>query len=235
MENVSNLKFEKTKNDLEFLGVKYSPRENTFSYNLSKRVIDIFLSSLLLILLLPAIIFIAIAIKIDSPGPIIFRQKRVGKNQKIFTMYKFRTMVDNAEDIYKEILEKKIKEKKMIEKNGTDIFGDLRVTKIGRLLRKFSIDEMPQFINVIKGDMSLVGPRPNLPYELEQFDKEWYRMRYVALPGLSGLWQVSGRSRLTFEKMMELDYEYVMNRSLLMDFKIAIMTIPAVFRLYEAG
>jgi len=235
MENASNLKFKKIKNDLKFVGVKYNPRENTFSYDISKRVIDIFLSSLLLLLLLPVIILIAVAIKLDSPGPIIFRQKRVGKNQQIFTMFKFRTMVDNAEDMYKEILEKKIKEKKMIEKNGTDIFGDLRVTRIGRLLRKFSIDEMPQFINVIKGDMSLVGPRPNLPYELEQFDKEWYKMRYTVLPGLSGLWQVSGRNALPFERMMELDYKYVMKRSILMDLKIILRTIPTVLRWYETG
>ncbi|MGE5329971.1 MAG: sugar transferase [Deltaproteobacteria bacterium] len=202
-------------------------------YTIGKRIIDVVLTGILLIILFPLFLVVAVLIKLESPGPIIFKQTRVGKDQKGFTIYKFRTMVDKAEIIYKEEMEKSIKDNKMIEKNGKDKCSDPKITRIGKVLRKLSIDEMPQFINVIKGDMSLVGPRPNLPYELEQYDKEWYKIRYKALPGISGLWQVSGRNALPFEKMMELDYEYVMKRSLWLDIKIILKTIPTVLRWYE--
>ncbi|MGE5474748.1 MAG: sugar transferase [Ignavibacteriales bacterium] len=208
-------------------------RETSTFYEVAKRIIDISLSAILLIFLSPLLIIVALMIKIDSPGPVIFKQTRVGRNQELFTIYKFRTMVNMADILYKDIIEKKIKDKKMIEKSNDVKCNDFRVTRVGKLLRKLSIDEIPQFINVIKGDMSLVGPRPNLSYELEQFDKEWYKVRYNALPGISGLWQVSGRNALPFERMMELDYEYVMKRSVLLDLKIILKTVPTVLRWYE--
>lgn len=207
--------------------------EVNWFYITAKRIIDVVLSGILLVLLSPLLFIVAVLIKLDSPGPVIFKQKRVGKNQELFTIYKFRTMVNMADILYKDMIEEKIKDKKMIEKSNDAKCSDFRVTKVGKLLRKLSIDEMPQFFNVIKGDMSLVGPRPNLPYELEQYDKEWYKTRYKVLPGISGLWQVSGRNALPFERMMELDYEYVMKRSLLLDIKIILKTIPTVLRWYE--
>ena len=203
---------------------------SSLSYNLLKRIADIIFSFGLLILLLPLLILVAVTIKFDSSGPAIFKQKRIGKNQIAFTMYKFRTMVENAEDMYKEILEKEIKENKMIRKNSAELGCDPRVTKVGVFLRKYSIDEIPQLINVLIGNMSLIGPRPNLPLEYRQLDQEWYKVRYMALPGISGLWQIRGRSSLPPEKMFELDYEYVMKRSLLLDLKIFFKTIPVVLK-----
>lgn len=226
-EKVSNKSYE-----LDYEKYLYT-RETGSLYTITKRIIDISLSVILLIILSPLLAVVALLIKIDSPGSVIFKQIRVGKNQELFTIYKFRTMVNMADILYKDMIEKKIKDNKMIEKSNDAKCDDFRVTRVGRLLRKLSIDEMPQFINVIKGDMSLVGPRPNLPYELEQFDKGWYKVRYNALPGISGLWQVSGRNALPFERMMELDYEYVIKRSTLLDLKIILKTVPTVLRWYE--
>ncbi len=212
------------KNQPETVRTLGIPGKSSILYAVVKRLVDVFLSSVVLLLLTPLLMLVAILIKLDSPGPVVFKQKRVGKDQKLFTIYKFRTMVDHAEGFLGEMIEKNIIDRKMLK-----VHNDPRVTRIGKVIRKLSIDELPQLINVIIGDMSLIGPRPTSPMEVEQYD-EWCKVRLSVLPGISGLWQASGRSRLGFEKMMELDYEYVMNRGLLLDTIIILQTIPAVFR-----
>lgn len=205
------------------------------SYIILKRIVDIVLSLVLLIILMPVFILTAMAIKLDSRGPVIFKQKRVGKNRRIFIMYKFRTMVVNAEEAYADVLRERIFRYKVIEKNPAVVGIDPRITKVGQFIRKYSIDELPQLFNVLIGNMSLIGPRPIQQIEFDQLDKEWYKLRNEVLPGISGLWQVSGRSNLSTEQRFELDYEYVMNLSLWQDMKLILKTIPAVFRCEGAG
>jgi lipopolysaccharide/colanic/teichoic acid biosynthesis glycosyltransferase len=167
---------------------------------------------------------VAIAIKRDSPGPVIFKQQRVGKDGKTFTMYKFRTMVVNAEEILDELLSKN-------EADGPvfKIKEDPRVTKSGKWLRKTSIDELPQLWNVLKGDMSLVGPRPPLEREVVQYDN-YQRQRLSVKPGITCYWQVSGRSNTTFDEWVELDIKYIQEQSLWTDIKLLFKTIGAVLR-----
>jgi exopolysaccharide biosynthesis polyprenyl glycosylphosphotransferase len=189
-----------------------------------KRGSDFFLSLLGLIGLLPLFLFVALLIKFDSRGPIIYKQKRVGRSGKFFYMYKFRSMVDKADDMRHKLLEQN-------EMDGTvfKMSNDPRVTKVGRFIRKYSIDELPQLINVLKGDMSLIGPRPPLPLEVEQYtDLHWRRLEVV--PGITGLWQVSGRSELSFDQWVNLDIYYIENWSLLLDLKILLKTIPVVIK-----
>jgi len=165
---------------------------------------------------------IAIAIKLDSPGPIMFTQERVGTNGRRFTMYKFRTMVVNAEQIKAELSQQN-------EADGPifKIRHDPRHTRVGRLLRRTSLDELPQLWNILRGEMSWVGPRPATPSEVSQY-APWHLRRLEAKPGLTGLWQVSGRSDTTFEEMVRLDIYYVEHWSLLMDLRIVLQTIPTV-------
>jgi len=189
-----------------------------------KRLVDIVASALGLIFLSPLFAVVAIAIVLDNPGPVIFKQKRVGKNGRIFDFYKFRSMVVNAEVLRAELAAAN-------EADGPvfKIKHDPRVTRVGRFIRKYSIDELPQLLNVLKGDMSLVGPRPPLPREVEAYgDWEWRRLEVT--PGLTCIWQVSGRSNISFDKWMELDIYYIENWSLLLDFKILLQTIPAVLK-----
>lgn len=189
---------------------------------LAKRILDIIVSGILMILLGPVLVVIAILIKITSQGPVLFKQERVGFNKRRFILYKFRTMVEGAQedlpqvDIYKEIYEPDWKRKKMT-----------LVTPFGKFLRKFSLDELPQFLNVLFGHMSLVGPRPTLPGEVEQYES-WHRRRFSMRPGLTCLWQVSGRRDIQFEGWMKMDLEYLDNWSLWLDIKILIKTIPAI-------
>ena len=187
-----------------------------------KRLIDVFISIFALIIIIPVIILISIAIKIETGGSFLFKQKRCGKNGRYFTLYKLRSMVINAEEKQNDFI-------KYNEMTGPvfKMKNDLRVTKVGKFIRKFSIDELPQFFNVLKGDMSLVGPRPPLPSEVENY-KLRYRRRLSMRPGLSCLWQISGRNNIDFEKWMELDLDYIDNWSLWLDFKIILKTIPAV-------
>lgn len=187
-----------------------------------KRFIDIAASLVLLLAFSPFFALAAVLIKVTSPGPVFFRQPRLGYNGRLFDCLKFRTMVENAEEL-KETLSH------LNEVSGPvfKIKNDPRVTKVGRTLRKTSMDELPQLINVLKGEMSLVGPRPPVPSEVKQYDLSQLR-RLSVKPGITCLWQVNGRSSVAFEKWMELDREYIDHWSLWLDFKILAKTIPAV-------
>ena len=167
---------------------------------------------------------ITLAIRLDSPGPIIFSQIRVGRNGKPFQCHKFRSMVDGAQHMQHTIAG-------LNEASGPlfKVRDDPRQTRVGRFLRRYSLDELPQLYNVLRGEMSLIGPRPNLPAEVEQY-QEWHKKRLAASPGMTGLWQVSGRSELTFDEMVLLDIYYVENWSLAMDLGILLRSIPAVLR-----
>lgn len=190
-----------------------------------KRIIDILIALPSLILLLPFLGLVAVCIKVTSPGPIFFVQKRLGINKRPFNLYKFRSMVTNAEALLPTL-------EPFNEATGAafKISDDPRVTRIGKFLRKTSIDELPQLFNVLKGDMSLVGPRPIQVRDFEAFYQDWHRRRFSVPPGITCLWQVNGRSSLSFEKWMELDIEYIDHWSLWLDWKILLKTIPVVLR-----
>ena len=187
-----------------------------------KRIMDIILGGLGLIIALPIMGVLALAIKMDSPGPIFFIQKRIGRNGKPFMAYKFRSMVADAERLKPQL-------QQLNEADGPlfKIKDDPRLTRVGRFLRRTSLDELPQIFNVLKGEMSLVGPRPALPEEVAAYEP-WHRKRLEALPGMTGLWQVSGRSNLGFDEMVMLDIYYVENWSPGLDLSILIRTIPKV-------
>jgi exopolysaccharide biosynthesis polyprenyl glycosylphosphotransferase len=193
-----------------------------------KRAIDLTLSLALLIILAPLLLLAALLIKLTSPGPVFFVQKRVGFNKRVFSIYKFRTMVMDAE--------KKLQDIEHLNEVTGPVFkikNDPRLTSVGKFLRKTSIDELPQFFNVLSGDMSLVGPRPLQLRDYELFTEageDWQRCRFSVRPGITCLWQVNGRSSLPFHKWMELDLQYVRNWSLWLDMQILAKTIPAVLR-----
>ena len=187
-----------------------------------KRVLDILISSVALIIIPPVMLAVALAIKSDSPGPVFFKQRRVGLKGKIFTLYKFRSMFKNAEELRKRL--------ERFNEMTTPVFkikDDPRVTRIGRFIRKFSIDELPQLFNVLKGDMSLVGIRPPLPEEVEKYDGRHLR-RLSIKPGITGIWQVSGRNEIDFEEWIKLDLHYIDSWSPALDLKLLIKTVPAV-------
>jgi exopolysaccharide biosynthesis polyprenyl glycosylphosphotransferase len=188
-----------------------------------KRIFDIVLSLCLLILSFPVLLATAIAIKLTSQGPFLFAQERVGLNKRRFRMYKFRTMVVDAEDKQREL-----ECHNELCGPAFKIKNDPRVTPIGRHLRKYSLDELPQLINVLKGEMSIVGPRPLPVRDYDGFSEDWHRRRFSVRPGLTCLWQIQGRSSITFDKWMELDMEYIDRWSLWLDMKIIARTIPAV-------
>ena len=193
-----------------------------------KRALDFCLSLMLLIALAPLLLLTAILIKLTSPGPVFFVQKRIGFNKRVFAIYKFRTMVQDAEQKLQDI-------EHLNEVSGPvfKIKNDPRITPIGKFLRKTSIDEIPQFFNVLKGDMSMVGPRPLQLRDYELFTEEgedWQRCRFSVRPGITCLWQVNGRSSLPFHKWMELDLQYVRSWSLWLDLQILAKTIPVVLR-----
>jgi len=187
-----------------------------------KRFMDIALSSLLLLALSPLLLLIALAVKLNSPGPVFFRQTRLGREAKPFTCYKFRSMRADAEEVRQQVIH-------MNETKGPifKIKEDPRTTRVGKVLRRFSFDELPQFINVFRGDMSLVGPRPPLPIEVEEYE-DWHHDRLRIPSGMTGLWQVMGRSDLTFDEMVMLDLYYAENWSLWLDCKIILRTIPTI-------
>ncbi|HTS38242.1 MAG TPA: sugar transferase [Candidatus Solibacter sp.] len=190
-----------------------------------KRVIDIVGSALMLILLSPVLLLAAVLIKLTSKGPVMFVQQRLGLNKRHFGIYKFRTMVVDAEKRMKEI-------EHLNEVSGPvfKIKNDPRITPIGKFLRKTSIDELPQLLNVFKGDMSLVGPRPLPIRDYEGFSEDWQRRRFSIRPGITCLWQIGGRSSISFEKWMELDLQYIDKWSLWLDLEILVKTIPAVLK-----
>jgi exopolysaccharide biosynthesis polyprenyl glycosylphosphotransferase len=197
-------------------------RERHVLQLLVKRVIDVVVSGIMLILLSPLFIILAIAIKLDSPGPILFAQERVGMNKRKFKLLKFRSMVVNAED-----LKKALADQNEVDGPVFKIKKDPRITRVGRFIRKTSIDELPQLWNAFIGDISLVGPRPPLFSEVDQY--EWlFRRRISVKPGITCLWQVSGRNELSFDEWMELDKRYIENWSIWLDLKILLMTIPTV-------
>ncbi len=212
-------------------------------YLVVKRCLDILLASIALLALFPLFLIIALAVKLDSQGPVIYVQKRVRGNQdpqgphperNVFPFYKFRSMYVNSDArIHQQYMSEYIRGNHGKINNGTShspvykMKQDPRITRVGRFLRRTSLDELPQLINVLKGDMSLVGPRPALVYEVEQYD-HFGRQRLCAQAGITGLWQVSGRTCLTFEEMVQLDIEYTQRCSLWLDIRILFKTIPAV-------
>jgi exopolysaccharide biosynthesis polyprenyl glycosylphosphotransferase len=194
-----------------------------------KRALDVSLSAIGLVLLSPVFAYIALRIKLDSPGPVFFRQLRMGSGERPFRMFKFRTMLADADARRAEV-----KHLNMHAQNGGDsrmlkVADDPRVTEFGRMLRRTSLDELPQLINVLRGEMSLVGPRP-LPLDEDELVEDWGRQRLTLKPGITGLWQVSGRSSIPFGEMVNLDYLYVSGWSLWGDLRLIARTIPAVFR-----
>ena len=197
-------------------------REQMLLQLLIKRMIDAALSIAVLIILFPVMAVVAILIKLTSPGPVLFVQNRVGMNQRQFKLYKFRSMVVDAEA-------RKLELAHLNERDGPafKIENDPRITRIGRFIRKTSIDELPQLFNVLSGEMSLVGPRPPLPDEVKLY--QWmFRKRLCVKPGVTCIWQISGRNNVSFDRWMEMDHEYIENWSLWLDLKILIRTIPAV-------
>ena len=193
------------------------------AYDFIKRGIDIIIGTIGIIICLPFFIIIAILIKIDSKGPVFFKHKRIGKNGKDLYIYKFRTMIDNAEDAIKNFTPE---QKKEFEANYK-LEDDPRVTRVGKILRKTSIDELPQIINILKGEMAIIGPRPIVKKELEKYGKNKNRFLSVA-PGLTGYWAANGRSDVSYEERMAMELYYVDNRSLLLDLKIFFKTIGSV-------
>ena len=201
-----------------------------------KRASDMLLSLVAIVLLAPVWLIVSLLVKRGSPGPVMFRQERVGMDGRIFLCYKFRTMDADSDDApHREAYRKNIEGLEAANAGDTalPVFGkvknDDRVTRSGKWLRRSSLDELPQLFNVLKGDMSIVGPRPPIPYEVENYDI-WHRKRLDMKPGITGLWQVSGRNRLTFEEMVRTDLYYIENWSLWLDLKIIFLTLPAVWR-----
>ncbi len=192
-------------------------------YSFVKRAFDFGASLVGLVCLSPVLLATAVAIKLESEGPVIFSQDRVGLNGKKFKMYKLRSMVSNAEELKEKLLEQNEMSGPMFKMKD-----DPRITKVGKFIRKTSIDELPQLINVLKGDMSLVGPRPSLPKEVKQFEP-WMYERLQVKPGLTCYWQVSGRNNIDFEDWMKLDVKYVRERSLLGDLKLVFKTFFVLF------
>jgi exopolysaccharide biosynthesis polyprenyl glycosylphosphotransferase len=207
-------------NGIPLIGV----REVTISgWNFAiKRAIDIILCFIASIILAPIFLLIAIAIKVDSAGPVFFKQVRIGRGGKPFVCYKFRSMREGADRELDKLAD-------LNEATGPlfKIKNDPRLTRMGRFFRRTSLDEFPQIINVLRGEMSLVGPRPPLPREVAQYE-DWHKKRLEVAPGMSGLWQVSGRSLLTFDEMVMLDLFYIENWSLTLDLKIMLRTVPSV-------
>ena len=193
-------------------------------YSVTKRLIDIVGSLCGIILLSPLFLIVAILIKLEDPkGKVFFAQERNGRYPKTFKMYKFRSMVHNAEDLLKDLMDRN-------EQTGPvfKINDDPRITKVGKFIRKTSIDELPQLFNVLKGDMSLVGPRPPIPHEVEQYNS--YQMQRLAVkPGLTCIWQVSGRNNIGFDEWVEMDIEYIKTRNLWLDIKLIFKTVGVLF------
>ncbi len=202
---------------------------------LLKRALDLMLTSLILIALSPLLLLVMLAIKIGSPGPVFHKQIRLGERGKPFTFYKFRSMYVNTDDAeHRSYVKNFIKAGNPygIDENGKPLFkiyDDGRVTRVGRLIRKYSLDEFPQLLNVLKGEMSLVGPRPPLPHEYKNY-RDWHKKRLDGIPGITGLWQVSDKNRIPFDKMVKLDIHYLKNWSLWLDIKIILRTIPVMLK-----
>lgn len=206
--------------------IRYNTKKKTANkgYLYTKRAIDVVGSLVGLILLSPLFLVVAMMIKLEDPkGTVFFKQKRVGKDGKVFKIYKFRSMICNAEQLLDKLLDKNDTTGPMFKMKD-----DPRITRIGRFIRKTSIDELPQLVNVLRGEMTLVGPRPPLPREVAEYT-QYDMQRLTVTPGCTGLWQVSGRSEVGFEEMVELDLKYIKERNLLLDLKIVFKTIGVLF------
>jgi exopolysaccharide biosynthesis polyprenyl glycosylphosphotransferase len=201
----------------------------------TKRTFDLVLTTLALTILAPVWLIIALLIKLDSRGPVFYKQERVGMDGRVFLFYKFRSMRVGSDDaVHREFQRQYISGRPETnlgdeERPVYKLHGDVRITRVGRILRRTSLDELPQLFNVLRGDMSVVGPRPPIPYEVASYEL-WHRKRLDLKPGLTGLWQVSGRNRLPFEEMVRLDLYYIENWSLLLDLKIILRTLPVMLR-----
>lgn len=212
--------------DEDAIAIDYSDvlAKESILYSVTKRLIDIVGSLCGIILLSPLFLIVAILIKLEDPkGKVFFAQERNGKYPKTFKMYKFRSMVHNAEDLLKDLMDRN-------EQTGPvfKINDDPRITKVGKFIRKTSIDELPQLFNVLKGDMSLVGPRPPIPHEVEQYNS--YQIQRLAVkPGLTCIWQVSGRNNIGFDEWVEMDIEYIKTRNLWLDIKLIFKTVGVLF------
>jgi lipopolysaccharide/colanic/teichoic acid biosynthesis glycosyltransferase len=195
------------------------------------RALDLITGCVLLVILAPLLLAIAIAVRLDSPGPAIYRQRRIGRGGRVFEVNKFRSMRSDADSTrHRDYVEQLIHHRQPSDppKNGLyKLVVDDRITPVGRFLRGWSLDELPQLWNVVRGEMSLVGPRPVIPYEVELYP-DWYHERFAVKPGLTGLWQVSGRSECTYEQMVKLDVEYVRRRTLPLDLSILARTVRVV-------
>ena len=209
---------EYTKRNLEGIGLL----RGEFYRSYVKRAADFLGAALGLVVLSPVFLVVALAIKFDSRGPVFFRQARVGKDGREFPFYKFRSMVQDAEELKESLMHLNELEGPVFK-----ISEDPRVTRVGRCLRKTSLDELPQLINVLRGEMSLVGPRPPLPCEVEKYEG-WQREKLSVLPGITCLWQISGRNHIGFTEWMRLDIEYIRRQSFGLDLKILVRTLPAV-------
>lgn len=198
-------------------------QRKSLAYKFLKRLFDILLSGAALIFLSPVFLLTAAAIKLEDGGSVFFTQSRAGRDMKPFKIYKFRSMYVNADEKLAELL-------KDNEQTGHafKIKNDPRITKVGKFIRKVSIDELPQLINIIKGDMSIVGPRPILPWQMEECN-EYEKQRLIVRPGLTCYWQIGGRANIKWEEWVELDLDYIQDMGLWTDFKMIVKTVPAVF------
>ncbi len=208
------------------------------AYLVVKRAMDVVLGTLVVVVLAPVLGLIALLIRLDSPGPVIFRQTRIGRFGRPFTCFKFRTMYQDAdESVHRAYIEAYAQGRAAANGDAERPFKlvrDPRVTPLGHFLRRTSLDELPQFFNVIRGDMSLVGPRPDVPYSVALY-KDWHKLRLAARPGITGLWQVRGRGRVSYDEGMRLDLEYVQQQSLWLDVHILLNTLPAVLSMKGAA
>ena len=205
--------------------LKIAKKASKINYMSVKRVFDLVISTIGLIILSPIFLILAIIVKLDSKGPVFFAHTRYGKNGKKFKMYKFRTMYENAQDMIKDFTPEQMKE----WKENFKLQDDPRITKVGKFLRKTSLDELPQIVNIIKGDLSIIGPRPVIEEELEKYGENKEKFLSVT-PGLTGYWQANGRSSTTYEQRMEMELYYIDHISPKLDFKIFFKTIESVIK-----
>jgi len=195
-----------------------------------RRVVDVVVSAVALVLLAPVLLVIAVWVRLDSPGPALLRQQRIGHGCQPFTLYKFRSMRVGYDDrVHRELIAAELRGEDTTQGGSTKLRDDVRITRSGRFLRRASLDEIPQLINILHGDMTLIGPRPCLPWEAEMFPVE-FAARFTVRPGLTGLWQVSGRSTVTTLDMLRLDVEYLRTRCLTHDLRLLVLTIPSLLR-----
>jgi lipopolysaccharide/colanic/teichoic acid biosynthesis glycosyltransferase len=203
-------------------------REHTFAHSVVKRVADVTIASVALLLATPVLVAVWFAVRLTSPGRAVFRQTRIGDDRQPFVMYKFRTMVSDCDDAIHRDYVSRLLEQRAEQVDGLyKIAADPRITRVGAVLRRTSLDELPQLVNVLRGELSLVGPRPALAWEAELF-RSWADARFSVKPGLTGLWQVSGRNRLSMVDGLTLDVQYVAECSFRMDVRILLRTVPAV-------